>query len=111
MNITYTLKAGKFIEWSLYVPDGTPPASVRQLGCDGLYRFNLDPEPKWRIGLTVDCMPIEAGEDFDKWVRGAIAELSDNGIAPANITCDSVLQLAEHIRKSMITYLLIRLNK
>jgi hypothetical protein len=100
-HLTYTQKAGKFIEWSLYVPDGTPPASVRQLGCDGLYRFNLDHEPKWRVGLTVDCMPIEAVEDFDKWVRGAIAELSDDGLAPANITCDSVLQLAEHIRKSL----------
>jgi len=99
-HLTHTQKAGKFIEWSLYVPDGTPPASVRQLGCDVLYRFNLDHEPKWRIGLTVDCMPIEAVEDFDKWVLGAMAELSDDGRAPEDVTYESVLQLAEQVRKS-----------
>jgi outer membrane lipoprotein-sorting protein len=98
-HLTYTQKAGKFIEWSLYVPDGTPPASVRQLGCDVLYRFNLDPEPKWRIGLTVNCMPIEAVEDFDKWVLGAMAELNDDGKAPENITYENILQLAEQIRE------------
>jgi len=97
-HLTCTQKAGKFIEWSLYVPDGTPPASVRQLGCDVLYRFNLDHEPKWRIGLTVDCMLIETVGDFDKWVLGAMAELSDDGKAPENVTYESVLQLAKQIR-------------
>jgi outer membrane lipoprotein-sorting protein len=100
-HLTHTQKEGKFIEWSLYVPDGTPPASVRQLGCDVLYRFNLDHEPKWRIGLTVDCMPIEAVEDFGKWVLGAMAELSDDGKAPENVTYESVLQLAEQVRESL----------
>jgi hypothetical protein len=97
-HLTCTQKAGKFIEWSLYTPDGTPPASVGQLGCDVLYRFNLDHEPKWRIGLTVDCMPIEAVQDFDKWVLGAMAELSDDGKVPENITYERVLRLAEQIR-------------
>ena len=101
-HLTYTQKAGKFIEWSLYVPDGTPPASVRQLGCDVLYRFNLDPEPKWRIGLTVNCMPIEAVKDFDKWVRGAMAELSDDGKAPENMTYERVMRLAEQIGESLV---------
>jgi hypothetical protein len=101
-HLTCTQKAGKFIEWSLYVPDGTPPASVRQLGCDVLYRFNLDHEPKWIIGLTVNCsLPIEAFEDFGKWVLGAMAELSDDGKAPENVTYESVLQLAEQIRESL----------
>ncbi|MFH1715901.1 MAG: hypothetical protein ABIF19_01000 [Planctomycetota bacterium] len=100
-HLTHIQKAGKFIEWSLYVPDGTPPASVRQLGFDVLYRFNLDPEPKWRIGLTVDCsMLIEGAEDFDKWVLGAMAELSDDGQAPEGITYERVLQLAEKVRES-----------
>ena len=99
-HLTYTQKAGKFIEWGLYVPEGAPPASVRQLGCDVLYRFNLDHEPKWRIGLTVDCMPIETVEGFEKWVLGAMAELSDDDKAPDNVTYESVLQLAEQNRKS-----------
>jgi len=101
-HLTCTQKAGKFIEWSLYVPDGTPPASVRQLGCDVLYRFNLDHEPKWRIGLTVNCsLPIEAFEDFGKWILGAMAELSDDGKAPENVTYESVLQLTEQLRESL----------
>jgi outer membrane lipoprotein-sorting protein len=98
-HLTYTQKAGKFVEWSLYVPDGTPPASVREFGYDVLYRFNLDHEPKWRIGLTVNCMPIEAVEDFDKWVLGAMAELSDDGKAPENVTYENILQLTEQIRE------------
>ncbi|MHC4394925.1 MAG: hypothetical protein ACYS1A_04655 [Planctomycetota bacterium] len=101
-HLTYTQKAGKFIEWSLYVPDGTPPASVRQLGCDVLYRFNLDHEPKWRIGLTVDCMPIETTRDFDKWVLGAMDEFSDDGETLENLTYQSVLQLVEQTRESLV---------
>ncbi len=101
-HLTHTQKAGKFIEWSLYVSEGTPPASVRQLGCDVLYRFNLDHEPKLRIGLTVDCMLIEAVEDFDKWLLGAMTELSDDGKAPENITYERVLRLAEQIKESLV---------
>lgn len=100
-HLAHTQKAGKFIEWSLYVPDGAPPASVRQLGCDVLYRFNIDPEPKWRIGLTVDCsLLIKGAEDFGKWVLGAMAELSDDGEVPAGITYERVLVLTEQVRES-----------
>jgi len=98
-HLTYTQKAGKFIEWSLYVPDRTPPASARKLGYDVLYRFNLDPEPKTTIGLTVDCnLLIESAKDFEKWVLEAMAELSDDGKAPADVSYERVLQLAERIK-------------
>jgi hypothetical protein len=100
-HLAYTQKRGKFVEWSLYVPDGTPPSSVRQLGCDVLYRFNIEPEPKWRIGLTVNCSLLIGGtEDFDKWVLGAMAELSDDGTAPVDITYERVLALAEQVRQA-----------
>ena len=67
-----------------------------------LYRFNLEPQPKWRIGYTVDYgILIETSEDFDKWILGAMAELSDDGNAPQGITYDSVLQLAKETRASM----------
>lgn len=100
-HLAYTQKAGRFIEWSLYVPDGTPATSVRQLGCDVLYRFNMEPKPKWRIGLTVNCSLLIGGaEDFDKWVLGAMAELSDEGTAPAAITYQRVLALAKQVRQT-----------
>ena len=101
-HLTWTQKAGKFIEWSLYVPDATPPPNVRQFGCDVLYTFNLGHEPRFRLGLNVDCsLLIETTEDFGKWVLGAMAELSEEGRAPENVTYESVLQLAEQIRESL----------
>jgi len=44
---------------------------------------------------------IETSEDFDEWVLGAMAELSDDGKAPEGFTYDEVLELAEEIRASM----------
>jgi hypothetical protein len=101
-HLAYTKKAGKFIEWSLYVPEGSPPARSEMLGYDVLYRFNLEEEPKWRIAYTLDYgIEIKSKEDFDIWVRGAIAELSDDGGAPDDVSYESVLQLAERLRESL----------
>ena len=100
-HLAYTQKAGKLIEWSIFVPDGTPLASVEQFGYDAIYRFNLEPKPKWTIGLTAEYgLLIETAEDFDKWVLGAMAELSDEGKAPTGLTYERVLRLAEEVRKS-----------
>jgi hypothetical protein len=101
-HLAYTQKGDKFIEWSLYVPEGSPPARSEMLGYDVLYRFNLEEEPKWRIAYTLDYgIEIKSEEDFDIWVIGAITELSDNGVAPDDVSYESVLQLAERIRGSM----------
>jgi hypothetical protein len=99
-HLTYTQKADRFTEWSLYVPDGPPPASVRDLGYDVLYRFNLgDHNPKWTLGLNAEYgVPIENAEDFDRWVLGALVELSDDGAVPEDLTYGRVLQLAEQLR-------------
>jgi hypothetical protein len=76
--------------------------NVKQLGCDVLYRFNLDPEPKWKIGLTVDCsLLIDSANEFDKWVLGAMAELSDDGEPPDGVTYENVLRLVEQIRSGL----------
>ena len=101
-HLGYTKKAAKFIEWALYIPNSTPPVNVKQLGCDVLYRFNLDPEPKWKIGLTVDCsLLIDSANEFDKWVLGAMAELSDDGKAPEYVIYENVLRLVEQIRSGL----------
>jgi hypothetical protein len=64
-----------------------------------LYRFNLDPKPNAQFGLSVEYGgPIKTAEDFDKWVRGAMAELSDNGKAPEPLTYQKVTELAQHLR-------------
>ena len=98
-HLTYTQKENIFIEWSLYIPKGTPPPSISQLGYNALYRFNLDPEPKWRLGLSVNCrLAIENADDFNTWVLGAMAELSDDGKPPENITYERVMQLAQTVK-------------
>lgn len=100
-HLAYTHKGDKFSEWSLYVPGETPPADVKELGYEALYKFNLDPQPQWVIQLTTDYgVPIETAEDFDTWVLGAMAELSETGTAPSQISYQAVLDLIGRIRSS-----------
>ncbi|MFZ2146761.1 MAG: hypothetical protein WAV28_06025 [Sedimentisphaerales bacterium] len=100
-HLTCTQKAGKFIEWSIFAPNSKPPASVEQFGYDVIYRFNLEPKPKWTIGLTVEYgLLIETAEDFNKWVLGAMTELSDDVKVPTGLTYKRVLRLAEEVLKS-----------
>jgi hypothetical protein len=97
-HLAWTHKGNQVLEWSLYVPDGEPPASVKYLGCDVLYRFNLDPQPKWVIHLT-DCgFPVGSAADFERCVLGTMAELSDSGTPPADVTWQKVVDLAQQIR-------------
>ena len=101
-HLAYTRKADRFTEWAVYVPDGTPPENVKQFVYHALYVFNLEHEPRLKINLPVPYgMLIETKEDFDKWVLGAMAELSDDGKAPENVTYKSVLQLTKQIRESL----------
>lgn len=98
-HLGHTLKAGQFIEWALYVPDTTPPAAVKYTGYDVLWRFNSTSAPNGGIGLkAMYGVPIVTAEDFDKWVGGAMAELSDTGAAPDQLTYQSVLQLSRQVR-------------
>lgn len=103
-HLAYTQKAEKFIEWGIYVPDGPPPKHSEMLGYEVLYRFNLgEHRPNWILGYTVDYgILIETAENFDWWVLGAMAELSNDGKAPEGITYESVLKLTEHIRESLV---------
>lgn len=98
-HLGYTRKADRFTEWSLYVPTGTPPAIVKQAGYNALYRFNPDSKSNAQFGFTVEYgVPIKTPEDFDKWVRGAMAELSDNNQAPEPLTYQKVTELAQRLR-------------
>jgi len=82
-HLAYTRKADRFTEWSLYVPSGTSPAIVKQAGYNALYRSNSDPRSNAQMGFTVEYgVLIKTAEDFDKWVRGAMAELSDDAPEP-----------------------------
>jgi len=101
-HLAYTRKGETLIEWSLYVPDGPAPGRREILGYDLLGKINVPSDMgSWPV-TDVDCgIPVETSEDFAKWVVGAMAELSDDGAAPAHVTYENVLALAEQIRSPM----------
>jgi len=100
-HLAHTRKADRFTEWAIYIPNGTPPENVRQFGYHALYVFNLERKPRLQTNLGVPYGSlIETKEDFDKWVLGAMAELSDDGKNPENVTYSNVLKLTRRLRKS-----------
>jgi hypothetical protein len=101
-HLSRTSKAGQLIEWALYVPRTVVPADVKYLGYDVLWRFNVATPPSGGIGMRVPYgVPVKTAEDFDKWVRSAMAELSDNATAPAEVTYQKVSDLAQETRTSV----------
>jgi hypothetical protein len=100
-HLACTQKGEKLIEWSLYVPDGLWPKRSEMFGYELLCRVNSEKQMGQWPGMSVDYgIKIETEEDFDIWVRGAMAELSDDGKAPDEVSYENVLQLAERTRKS-----------
>ena len=100
-HLGFTKKAGWYYEWALYVPEG----QFRGITDGGWYRmlcrFNLATEQEPEVGNPMPENRIESG-DFDTFVLGAMAELSDDGKAPEHITYENVMQLAEQIRESLV---------
>lgn len=97
-HLGYTAKAGQLLEWALYVPRLKPAANVKCLGYEVLYRFN-GTHPHGGMGLRITAgVPVQTAEDFDKWIRGAMAEFSDNGQAPVDVTHQRVMDLAQQTR-------------
>ena len=104
-HLAYTQKAGKFYEWGIYVaPTKMPDRSsffcysiVKKSGvaAQGSVSRPCVSEP------LVEEVEIRSEEDFNTLVLGEMAELSDDGKAPENVTYESVLQLAEQIRESL----------
>ncbi|MHC4386918.1 MAG: hypothetical protein ACYSUG_08020, partial [Planctomycetota bacterium] len=98
-------KNGKFIEWAIYVPSQEVKTKEVLPKCEII--FGMDPEDrKWRHSrygtehLNLSYLYIHQKGDFDTFVLGAMAELSDSGTSPENITYESVFELAETIRAS-----------
>jgi hypothetical protein len=100
-HLSYTRKGGKFYEWSIYVSAQDPMVRSDFLGYYPVPRFN-PPQDKvtFSLGLQHDFL-IEDQQDFNTLVLGAMAELSDDGTVPENVTYDEVLQVAQEIRESL----------
>jgi hypothetical protein len=102
-HLAFTRKAGKFYEWGLYVPNRKTPK--RETFQDYMVvREYSGVEPRSFLGhpnLVKEEVTIASEQEFDTWVRGAMAELSDDANAPEYVTYQSVLKLAEKIRNSL----------
>ncbi len=100
-HLAYTKLNNKFYEWSIYIPNQNVPIRSQILGYNIVRKFNVDPQR--HVGLLTQMisedLQINARKDFNKWVLGAMAELSENGQAPAGITYDRVLDLAQQLRQ------------
>ena len=104
-HLAYSHKNGKVIEWAIYVPSQKVGTKDILPKCDII--FGMDPENrKWRHPqygterLNLSYLYINQKEDFDTFVLGAMAELSDSDTSPENITYESIFDLAETIRAS-----------
>ena len=98
-HLAYTYKDGNFYEWSLYVPDRKPPARGSLVAYELSIKYEVDKNRfGTRPGNLSDDLVIDSSYDFNTWVLGAMAELSDNGKAPEQVTYGDVLQLAKQIR-------------
>jgi len=101
-HLARTFRNNKFYEWSIYVPQNQVPSRESIIGYQLLHRYNTD---KNKIVGSVSLshhedIQIETEEDFEEWVLGAMAELSDDGKTPEGITYQSVLELSRQIRGS-----------
>jgi hypothetical protein len=102
-HLTCTQKNGKFYEWGIYVPDKKAPERDTFQNYKIISKFN-GVEPRrfgGRPNLIGQELAINSEQEFDTWVRGAMAELSDDGKAPEQITYKNILQLAAKIRSSL----------
>ena len=102
-HLAWTQKRDKFYEWGIYVANRQMPERdtfqdykvVREY--DGIEPRRFRGAPN-RVG---QALTVGSEEEFDTWVRGAMAELSDEGNAPEHVTYQNALELAERIRSSL----------
>ena len=102
-HLTFTQKKGKFYEWGIYVPNKKMPKRYTFDRYEVIQKFN-GTEPRSFGGrplLIRQELTINSKEEFETWVHGAMAELSDDSKAPEHATYEEVLRLAEQIRSSL----------
>jgi hypothetical protein len=101
-HLAYTQKDGKFYEWSIYVPNCDPLARNTFSSYRIATKYNAD-KTKFAsrpVELSED-ITIETVKEFDTWVRGAMADLSDDGKVPEHVTYENVMKLSREIRQSL----------
>lgn len=102
-HLSYTRKGSMFHEWGLYVPERRLDKYYGRLNYSLFYKGNskeMNGPGAFTLGQTGDIW-IHTQRDFDLFVLGAMAELSDESKAPTDVTYERVLQLASQIRNQL----------
>jgi len=99
-HLAYTKKGNWNVEWAIFVPEEPLPVTNEGQGYRMLCEFNLENEQPPQEGNPLSENRIDADE-FDLLVRAAMAELSDDGMAPEQVTYQNVMELTQQIRKSL----------
>jgi len=99
-HLAFTKKDRWYYEWALFVLKEPLPLTTERRTYRMLCEFNLPSEQPPEVGNPMSENKIEA-EEFDTFVRGAMAELSDSCTVPEHVTYQKVMELAEQIRSSI----------
>ena len=103
-TVKETERGRRWYEWSLYVPDKAPPEPDTLFGYEVYYRRNVERASSVRISvkqvMIKEAPAIRTEADFDAKVLKAMAELSDNGTIPEQVTYENVLQIAKRLQGS-----------
>ncbi len=99
-HLAHTKKDRWHYEWALFVPPRPLPSTRPSSSYRMLCRFNLGKEQAPQPGNPISENRIEA-DDFNDFVRAAMVELSDDGVAPAHVTYENVMALTRDIRSSV----------
>ena len=102
-HLAYTrFKPNYWVEWTLFVPNRVPSAdrAIFAYQCDVQYAAKQDDFGCWFEGLG-ENIRVGSTAEFDKWVRGAMADLSHDGTIPAEVTFEYTVKLCDEIRKQL----------
>jgi hypothetical protein len=103
-HLAVTEKDEKLYEWAVFVPNEDIDAECQSRRSKVRIRLrpgiSPDAEEKDHYDFSVETL-IVAKQEFDIFVRSAMAELSQDGLAPEHITYENLLRLTDDIRASM----------
>jgi hypothetical protein len=102
-HLAYTKRNGIFYEWAIYIPSqDIDPKYSEMLNYNLIFRNNTSRYiDVHSLGTSVRAeFTIGNKQDFETFVLGAMAELSDEGLVPEHLSYENVLRLADELRDS-----------
>jgi hypothetical protein len=103
-HLAYTKKNGEFYEWAIYIPTKYIDSKYSDmLNYDFIFRNNTTRELDVNsLGSSVRPeLTIKNQQDFETYLLGAMAEMSNDGNIPEQITYEKVLKLSGQLYDSL----------